>query len=80
MVGTEKPVFGSMGQGLGSGEVGRIREYSDTLLIFLLKAAQPEKYRETTRTENLNIDLSQLSEEQLARIAAGEDPLKVVGS
>jgi hypothetical protein len=44
--GVEKPVFGSMGQGLGSGEVGRVREYSDTLLIFLLKAAKPEKYRE----------------------------------
>lgn len=44
--GVEKPVFGSLGQGLGSGEVGRVREYSDTLLIFLLKAARPDKYRE----------------------------------
>lgn len=44
--GVERPVFGSLGQGLGSGEVGRVREYSDTLLIFLLKGARPEKYRE----------------------------------
>lgn len=35
-------------------EVGRvvIREYSDTLLIFLLKAHKPEKYRETIRQEH----------------------------
>lgn len=38
--GVEKPVF------QGGEEVGRIRDYSDTLLIFLLKAARPEKYRE----------------------------------
>jgi len=44
--GVEKPVFGSMGQGLGSGEIGRVQEYSDTLLIFLLKGARPEVYRE----------------------------------
>ena len=38
--GTEKPVF-------HNGQVcGTIREYSDTLLIFLLKGAMPEKYRE----------------------------------
>lgn len=43
--GTEKPVF-QQGQ-----EVGRIREYSDTLLIFLLKAARPEKYRERQQIE-----------------------------
>lgn len=38
--GTKKPVFY-----LG-GECGTIREYSDTLAIFLLKGAKPEKYRE----------------------------------
>lgn len=46
--GVDKPVFGSRGAGLGSGEVGTVREYSDTLLILLLKAARPEKYRERT--------------------------------
>ncbi len=44
--GWDEPVFGSMGQGLGSGEIGAVRKYSDTLLIFLLKGARPEKYRE----------------------------------
>jgi len=27
-------------------EVGKVREYSDTLLIFLLKGAKPDKYKE----------------------------------
>lgn len=43
--GTLKPVF-QKGE-----EVGKIREYSDTLLMFWLKAHRPEKYRETTKTE-----------------------------
>jgi hypothetical protein len=38
--GTNKPVY-QQGR-----QVGEIREYSDTLLIFLLKGAKPEKYRE----------------------------------
>lgn len=38
--GTEKPVFH---QGK---EVGTIREYSDTLLIFMLKGRRPGKFRE----------------------------------
>lgn len=44
--GTEKPIFGSLGYRMGSGKIGQVREYSDTLLIFLLKGARPEKYRE----------------------------------
>ena len=38
--GTTKPVFY---QGI---ECGEIQEYSDTLMIFLLKGGMPEKYRE----------------------------------
>jgi len=44
--GWEEPVFGSLGQGQGSGEIGTVRKYSDTLLIFLMKGANPEKYRD----------------------------------
>ncbi len=33
--------------------VGRIREYSDTLLIFLLKARRPQKYRERVEHSGL---------------------------
>ena len=43
--GTLKPVF-HKGQ-----ECGVIREYSDTLLIFLLKGALPDKYKERGITE-----------------------------
>lgn len=38
--GTEKPVFHKGEQ------CGVVREYSDTLLIFLMKGAMPEKYKE----------------------------------
>ena len=37
---TERPVF------QGKQLVGHIRDYSDTHLIFMLKARRPEKYRE----------------------------------
>lgn len=46
VTGVQEPVFGSLGPGQGTGEVGAVRKYSDTLLIFLLKGARPEKYRE----------------------------------
>lgn len=32
--------------------VGHVREYSDTLLIFMLKARRPEKYRDKLRHEH----------------------------
>lgn len=38
--GTDKPVY------QGGVMVGTVREYSDTLLIFMLKARSPEKYRD----------------------------------
>ena len=40
MQGVLKPVY------QGGKKVGAIREYSDTLLIFLLKARRPEKFKE----------------------------------
>ena len=43
--GWEEPVFY---QGI---ETGLVRKYSDTLLIFLLKGARPEKYRDRVSTE-----------------------------
>ncbi len=44
--GWDEPVYGSGGTGVGTVEVGTIRKYDSTLLIFLLKGARPEKYRE----------------------------------
>lgn len=44
--GVTEPVFGSLGHGQGTGEVGQVQKYSDVLLIFLMKAGRPQKYRE----------------------------------
>ena len=44
--GVLEPVFGSLGAGAGSGQVGVIRRYSDQVGMFLLRAARPETYRE----------------------------------
>lgn len=46
VTGVLKPVFGSLGNKQGSGQIGQVREHSDTLLIFLLKAHKPQKYRD----------------------------------
>lgn len=67
--GVSKPVY------QGGKRVGFVREYSDVLLIFLLKAARPERYRE--RNVVYNVNLSELTEDQLARLAGGE-PLEAV--
>lgn len=71
--GVVKPVY------QGGVEVGKIREYSDTLMIFLLKAHKPEVYREVTRSELTgknggpitHKDVTELTDDELARIAAG---------
>lgn len=43
--GVRKPVY------QGGEKVGEVREYSDTLLIFLLKGHRPERFRERVSTE-----------------------------
>jgi hypothetical protein len=63
--GWDEPVFGNLGAGRGSGEVGTVRKYSDTLLIFLLKGARPEKYRERS-----DVKVSG----EIAKVYAGFDP------
>lgn len=40
--GVDRPVY------QGGKQVGMVKEYSDNLLIFLLKGSKPEKYRERT--------------------------------
>lgn len=52
MEGTDKPVY------QGGVNVGTIREYSDTLAIFLLKARRPEKFRD-------NVDIKHSGRVQL---------------
>jgi len=69
--GWEEPVFHK------GKVVGKVRKYSDTLLIFLLKGAAPDKYRERVQTEhtgridsNMTVthDLRKLSAEKLAQL------------
>lgn len=66
--GVDEPVF------YKGDEVGTIRKYSDTLLIFLMKGADPEKYKDRVSNEhsgkiaadvNHSYDLSKLSAEEL---------------
>jgi hypothetical protein len=56
---------------------GFVREYSDLLLMFKTKAMLPEKYRDRTelRGSLATLDVTKLTDEQLAPIAAGEHPL-----
>lgn len=72
--GTLKPVFWQ------GNECGYIREYSDTLLMFTLKARRPEKYRDRTAVAHsgpdggaipivsASLDLSSLSTDELRRL------------
>ena len=59
---------------------GTVREYSDILLIFLLKALRPEKYRERVDVRGVlaHLDISRLPDELVARPAAGENPISVL--
>ena len=61
---------------------GYVREYSDLLLMFVLKALRPEKYRERVdvRGSLATIDLNRFTDEQLARVSAGEHPLAVLNT
>lgn len=58
----------------------RAAQTSDTLAIFLLKTRRPDIYRDRQETTNINIDYSNLTDEQLQRIANGEHPASVITS
>lgn len=69
--GVDRPVY------QGGRRVGTVREYSDTLLIFLLKGLAPEKYRERfEHSGQINVGFDQLIAALRARQApadAGDD-------
>jgi hypothetical protein len=75
--GVEKPVGWYKGK-----PGGYVREYSDTLLIFLLKGLRPEKYgdRVEVRGALANLDLNLLPDEAIDRIADGEPVMAVLAS
>lgn len=75
--GTVKPVY------QGGKKVGAIREYSDTLLIVLLKARLPDKYKERTSNEHsgpggkpipVSSGLQGLSFDELYKLKYGKGP------
>jgi hypothetical protein len=61
--GVEKPVFGALGNNEGSGEIGRVTEYSDSVLIKMLSALRPE-FRAQVDVTNSDGSL-QLTETQI---------------
>lgn len=66
--GNEEPVY------QGGERVGTVRKYSDTLLIFMLKAANPAKYRElpgsvTVNQDNRSLTL-QMADDELRSVAS----------
>ena len=73
--GIEEPV------GWYKGEAGgTVRRYSDNLLMFLLKGARPERYRERydVRGTLAHLDLRRLPDDLIERLAKGESPLTVL--
>lgn len=72
--GVDEPVF------YKGDQVASVRKYSDTLLIFLLKAARPERYRErfdvTTRVvtvDAVDAEIAKLESELERRAVEGAD-------
>jgi hypothetical protein len=68
--------YGQTPRGLRSpqvaGEREIVKEYSDTLLIFLLKGARPERYRDNLRLEAaFQLSVKEIS----ARLHAGRERL-----
>jgi hypothetical protein len=59
---------------------GTVRRYSDVLLIFTLKGALPDRYRDRVdvRATLANLDVSRLPDDLVSRLAAGENPLTVL--
>ncbi len=59
-----------------------VTEYSDILTIFLLKGLRPDRYRERVEVRGglAHLDLRQLPDELLQRIAQGENIMTVLAS
>lgn len=76
--GWDEPVFGRVGKD-EDGQIGIIRRYSDAMLSLRIKALKPE-YREKNADLIKYIDLSKLSDDQLKRLADGDDLLAVIAN
>jgi hypothetical protein len=73
--GTEEPVY------QGGKLVGTIRKYSDTLLIFLLKAQRPAVYRERVDvTMDIRREIERLTDDPAEREAAIAEAEKIIAA
>src|SRR5436305_1255580 len=81
--GVEKPVF-QQGK-----KVGTVREYSDTLMLALLKAHRPEKFKDRQEITGpkggplettVRVDLSQLTKEELRELRRIHNRITTAGS
>lgn len=69
--GVEKPLLGRVGKDQ-DGIITVVREYSDQLMVLLLKAHRPEKYRERTDVRHSGkLDITTLSDDELQSIVEG---------
>jgi hypothetical protein len=61
---------------------GMVRKYSDVLAIFLLKGLRPDRYKDRVEMRGAlaNLDLNQLPDEAIERIARGEHIMTVLAS
>ncbi len=61
---------------------GMVRKYSDVLAIFLLKGLRPDRYKDRVEMRGAiaNLDLNQLPDEAIERIARGEHIMSVLAS
>jgi hypothetical protein len=61
---------------------GYVRRYSDVLSIFLLKGLRPDRYKDRVQLQGAlaNLDLNQLPDEAIERIAKGEHIMSVLAS
>jgi hypothetical protein len=61
---------------------GVVTRYSDALLIVLLKALRPNRYKERVEMRGAlaNLDLNQFPDEAIERIARGENIMSVLAS
>mgnify|MGYP000844097145 CR=1 FL=1 len=66
--GVEKPVF------YKGEECGTVQEYSDTLMIVLLKARAPEKYRENAKVEHSGTVQQQITTIEVVKSRESDEP------
>lgn len=73
--GWEEPVYGRVARDQ-DGQIGVVRKYSDTLLIFMLKGARPEVYRERYEPKGPALSVNMTPAELAAMSDADLEQLK----